>query len=120
MYIMRKIFTLFLLMAGFVVSAQQYNNEWIQYNQTYYKIKVGKPAGGQPGSVFRIPKTLLDAYGIGNTQVQNFELWRNGQKVPFYPSVSGGTLPSDGYLEFWAEPNDGKADNPLYRDPSYQ
>jgi len=117
---MRKIFTLLLLLAGFVVSAQQYNNEWIQYNQTYYKIKVGKPAAGQPGSVFRIPKTLLDAYGIGNTQVQNFELWRNGQKVPYYPSVSSGTLPSDGYLEFWAEPNDGKADKPLYRDPAYQ
>ena len=117
---MRKIFTLLLLLAGFVVSAQQYNNEWIHYNQTYYKIKVGKPAGGQPGSVYRIPKSLLDANGIGNTQVQNFELWRNGQKVPFYPSVSGGTLPSDGYLEFWAEPNDGKADKPLYRDPSYQ
>jgi hypothetical protein len=117
---MRKIFTVLLLLAGFVVSAQQYNNEWIQYNQTYYKIKVGKPANGQPGSVYRIPRTLLDAYGIGGTQVQNFELWRNGQKVPFYPSVSSGPLPSDGYLEFWAEPNDGKADKPLYRDPSYQ
>lgn len=114
MYIMRKIFTLLLLLAGYVVTAQQYNNEWIQFSQTYYKIKIAR------SGVYRIPKTLLDANGLGNTQVQYFELWRNGTKVPFYPSVSSGTLPADGYLEFWGEPNDGKADKPLYRDPAYQ
>jgi hypothetical protein len=85
-------------------TAQQYNNEWIKYSQTYYKIKiVGE-------GVYRIPKSLLDANGIGGAQVQNLELWRNGEKVPFYPSVSSGVLPSNGYLEFWGEPNDGKAD----------
>jgi hypothetical protein len=118
MYIMRKIFTLLLLLAGFVVSAQTtswpYNNEWIQFNQTYYKIKIARDG------VYRIPKSLLDANGMGNADVQNFELWRNGEKVPFYPSVSGGVLPSNGYLEFWGEKNDGKADKPLYRNPAYQ
>jgi hypothetical protein len=111
---MRKIFTLLLLVAGFAATAQQYNNEWITYSQTYYKIKVAKDG------VYRIPKSLLDAIGIGGTQVQNFELWRNGEKVPFYPSVSSGTLPGNGYLEFWGEKNDGKPDKPLYRLPEYQ
>src|ERR1044071_5425905 len=110
---MRKIFTLLLLVAGFAASAQ-YNNEWIKFSQTYYKIKVGQDG------LYRIPQSLLNANGIGNTQVQNFELWRNGEKVPFYPSVSSGLLPSNGYLEFWGEGNDGKADKPLYRDPAYQ
>ena len=108
---MRKIFTLLLLVAGFAATAQQFNNEWIQYNQTYYKIKIVKEG------VYRIPKSLLDAYGIGGAQVQNLELWRNGEKVPFYTPVSSGVLPSNGYLEFWGEPNDGKADKELYRDP---
>lgn len=111
---MRKIFTLLLLVAGFAATAQQYNNEWIQYSQTYFKIKVAKDG------VYRIPKSQLDAMGIGGTQVQNFELWRNGVKVFFYPSVSSGALPSNGYLEFWGEKNDGKPDQPLYRLPGYQ
>src|SRR5690348_17322367 len=111
---MRKILTLLLLVAGFAASAQQYNNEWIQYSQTYFKIKVAK------NGVYRIPKSQLDAMGIGGTQVQNFELWRNGEKVFFYPSVSSGALPANGYLEFWGEQNDGKPDKPLYRLPEYQ
>lgn len=111
---MRKIFTLLLLVAGFGATAQQFNNEWIKYSQTYYKIKIVREG------VYRIPKSLLDANGIGGAQVQNLELWRNGEKVPFYPSVSSGVLPSNGYLEFWGEPNDGKADKELYRDPSDQ
>lgn len=111
---MRKIFTLLLMVAGFAATAQQYNNEWITHAQTYYKIKVAQDG------VYRIPKSLLDGLGIGGTQVQNFELWRNGEKVPFYPSVQSGALPASGYLEFWGEKNDGKPDKPLYRQPEYQ
>ncbi|HEY8896008.1 MAG TPA: hypothetical protein VIM79_14380, partial [Niastella sp.] len=111
---MRKIFTLLLLAAGIAASGQQYNNEWIKFSQTYYKIKIAKDG------VYRIPKSLLDANGIGNTQVQYFELWRNGEKVPFYPSVSNGVLPSNGYLEFWGQHNDGKPDKALYRNPAFQ
>ncbi|WP_207515097.1 C25 family cysteine peptidase [Longitalea luteola] len=111
---MRKIFTLLLLVAGFAATAQQYNNEWINYSQTYYKIKVANEG------LYRIPKSLLDANGLGNVPVESLELWRNGEKVPFYPSVSGGVLPSGGYLEFWGERNDGKPDKPLYRQPEYQ
>src|SRR5690242_8457268 len=111
---MRKIFTLLLLVAGFAASSQQYNNEWITYSQTYYKIRL------KADGVYRIPRTLLDNLGIGNAQVQNLELWHNGEKVHFYPSVSSGALPSNGYLEFWGERNDGKPDKPMYRDPAYQ
>ena len=114
LFTMKKIFTLFLLLAGYAAVSQQYNNEWIRFNQTYYKFKVAN------AGVYRISKTALDAAGIGNTQVQFFELWRNGQPVPFYPSVPSGTLPSNGYIEFWGKPNDGKADKAMYRDPAYQ
>ena len=69
--------------------------------------------------VFRIPKATLDAVGIGNTQVEYFELWRNGERVPVYPSVANGALPADGYLEFWGILNDGKPDLPMYRDPAF-
>ena len=113
-YTMRKFFTLLLLVAAIPVLAQQYNNEWINYSQTYYKLKVGTTG------LYRIPKAVLDNSNIGSTPVQFFELWRNGQKVPFYPSVPTGILPANGYIEFWGEINDGKADRPLYRDTAYQ
>ncbi len=114
LYTMKKIFTLLLLVMAFSAGAQQYNNEWIRFNQTYYKFKVGN------NGLYRIPKTALDAAGIGTTQVEFFELWHNGEQVPFYPSVPSGALPANGYIEFWGRINDGKADNPMYRDPAYQ
>jgi hypothetical protein len=111
---MRKFFTLLLLLAGCTVAAQQYNNEWIRFNQTYYKFKIAKTG------LVRIPKSVLDAAGIGNTPVEYFELWRNGEKVPFYPSIASGVLPGGGYLELWGRPNDGKPDKAMYRDPVNQ
>lgn len=111
---MRKFFTLLLLIATLPAWAQQYNNEWINYNQTYYKFNVGSTG------LYRIPKSVLDNAGIGGTSVQFFELWRNGVPVRLYPSVPGGPLPANGYLEFWGEANDGHVDNRLYRDSIFQ
>ena len=111
---MQKIFTLLLLLCGLNGFSQQYNNEWIRFDQTYYKFQVS--AAG----LYRIPKAVLDNAGIGNTPVEYFELWSNGKMIPFYPSVPTGILPANGYLEFWGQPNDGKADKALYRSPSSQ
>ncbi|MDF2189771.1 C25 family cysteine peptidase [Paraflavitalea sp. CAU 1676] len=111
---MKRFFTLLLMMAALQGLAQSYNNEWINFNQTYYKFKVANEG------LMQIPKATLDAAGLGSTPVQNFELWRNGVKVPFYSPTSSGTLPANGYLEFYAFPNDGKPDFPMYYDPAYQ
>lgn len=103
-----------LIISCVVTFAQPFNNEWIRYSQTYYKFKIVNPG------LYRIPKSTLDAAGIGGMNVQNFELWRNGIAVPIYTSVASGPLPAGGYIEFWGEGNDGKADLPLYRNPAYQ
>ena len=86
---MKKIFTLLLLVASLPMLAQQYNNEWIRYNQTYYKFKVGKDG------VYRISKSTLEQAGLGSVPVESLELWRNGELVPVYPSVNSGILPED-------------------------
>src|SRR4051812_32701810 len=99
-HIMKRILTILLLSLGLTASAQ-YNNEWIRFAQTYFKFKVAKPG------LYRIPKSTLDAAGIGNTQIQYFELWKNGKQVPIYTSTSSGPLGSSGYIEFWGEGNDG-------------
>jgi hypothetical protein len=111
--LMNRILTLLLILCGFT-AAGQYNNEWIRFNQPYFKIKVAAKG------LYRIPKSTLDAAGIGNTSAEYFELWKNGKAVPFYTTSSSGELAANGYIEFWGEGNDGTADKPLYRNPAFQ
>lgn len=111
---MRNFFILLFMLISLSLTAQQYNNEWINFSQTYYKFKVWK------AGIYRIPQSVLAAAGLGNAPVQNLELWRNGAKVALYTSVPSGPLPGDGYLEFWGELNDGKPDKALYLDPAFQ
>lgn len=111
---MKKLLFCLLLLAGFTVNAQVYNNEWIDYSKTYYKFKVGKTG------LHRIPQATLAAAGLGNTPAEHFQLWRNGVEVPIYTSVQTGSLSTTDYIEFWGEMNDGKPDKQLYRQPEYQ
>ena len=94
--------------------AGQYNNEWIRNTQTYFKFKIVNKG------LYHIPKSTLDAAGIGNSGAEFFELWRNGKQVPIYTSSAAGPLAANGFIEFWGEGNDGKPDKPFYRNPIYQ
>jgi hypothetical protein len=111
---MKRILLLLLIAFTLVAKAQVYNNEWIDYSKTYYKFNVGATG------LYRITQPVLSSIGLGATQVQYFQLWRNGQQVPVYTSVQAGTLGGTDYIEFWGEMNDGKPDNILYRQPDYQ
>lgn len=111
---MKKLLFIFFVLFGTVAIAQQYNNEWIDYSKTYYKFKVGKTG------LYRISQSAIAAANLGSIDVSQFQLWRNGQQVPVYTSNQTGVLASGGYIEFWAEANDGKADEPLYRNTGDQ
>jgi hypothetical protein len=111
---MKRIFTLLLLCMPAAIMAQQYNNEWINFNQVYYKFKVGATG------VYRIPQSVIAGAGLGSTPAQQFQLWRNGKQVPMYSTVASGPLSASDYLEFWGEANDGKPDKALYFNQSYQ
>ncbi len=111
---MRKLLFGLLMLLGFVLKAQVYNNEWIDYTKTYYKFKVGKDG------LYRISGASLAASGLGSATAQSFKLWRNGVEVPIYTSVASGTLGSSDYIEFWGKMNDGKPDKELYRDATFQ
>ncbi|MBS1566530.1 MAG: hypothetical protein JST39_19250, partial [Bacteroidetes bacterium] len=111
---MRKIFTLLTLLYSLTGFGQVYNNEWIKPSQTYYKFRIGSDG------LYRISQSTLASLSLAGTPVQQFQLWRNGTQVPLYTSVATGPLPSNGYIEFWGQANDGKADKVMYRDPAYQ
>ena len=110
---MKKILIPVLLLL--VVSARaQFNNSWIDYSKTYYKFKLAKD------TLCRIPQSVLSAAGLASINADNFQLWRNGQQVRIYTSVSGSTFGSTDYIEFWGQMNDGKPDKALYREADYQ
>jgi len=110
-----KIFLLFLfvLMAACSIS-QPFNNEWIDYNKTYYKFQVGSSGW------YHIDQSLLASVELNAVLAQQWQLWRNGKQVPLYASIKTGVFSINDYIEFHGEQNDGKADKELYRDPAFQ
>ena len=111
---MKNFLLALLLITGLLARSQGYNNEWINYNNTYYKFKVGATG------LYRISQPTLASIGIGNTAAEQFQLWRNGKQVPLYTSVQLGPLGGTGYIEFWGEMNDGKPDSMLYKFSTHQ
>ncbi|MBL7732101.1 MAG: hypothetical protein JNM88_13045, partial [Chitinophagaceae bacterium] len=110
----KNLLLLLLLVSAVTASAQPYNNEWINYNQTYYKFKVGATG------VYRITQPTLATAGLGTTAAEHFQLWRNGRQVPLYTTVATGTMTAGDYIEFWGEINDGRPDSALYRIRDHQ
>ena len=96
--------------------AQTYNNEWIDYSKTYYKFKLATTG------LYRINAATLQSLGLGNTPANQFQLWRNGQRVPIYLSNSDEStaMSSSDYIEFWGKRNDGEPDAALYKNKSAQ
>ncbi|MBK0404587.1 hypothetical protein I5M27_16445 [Adhaeribacter sp. BT258] len=120
-YLFRSVFFLsvFTFLIGFptVLKAQTpvYGNEWINYSQPYYKIKVVSTG------MHRLTYNDLVAAGISNVNPQKFQIFRRGQEVAIYVNgQSDGTLNSGDYIDFYGQKNDGKLDNALYRNTSYQ
>ena len=111
---MKRFLLLFFIIAGFTVQGQVYNNEWIDYNKTYYKFKVGVTG------LYRITFNDLSTMGISSASAEHFQLWRNGKEIPLYTTSASGQISADGYLEFWGERNDGKPDTKIYQVPDYQ
>jgi hypothetical protein len=111
---MKRILLLLVLLWSLSAGAQLFNNEWIDYNKTYYKFRVGATG------TYHIKQSTLVAFGLGSVNADYFQLWRNGQQVPIFTTATNAPLGSSDYIEFYGEKNDGKPDNPLYRESDWQ
>ncbi|MEP7141741.1 MAG: C25 family cysteine peptidase [Ferruginibacter sp.] len=105
---MKKLLFPFFIMCTLAGTAQ-YNNNWIDYNKTYYKFKVAKDG------LYRIGQAALSSINLGTIPAEQFQLWRNGEQVRLYTSIAAGPLGSNDYIEFQGKMNDGIPDKPLYR-----
>ncbi|WP_207432212.1 C25 family cysteine peptidase [Sabulibacter ruber] len=92
-----------------------YGNEWINYNQKYYKIKV--PTTG----IYRLDRAYLQAAGINGVDPRNFQLFRRGKEVAIHvEGEADGSFDANDFIEFYGEKNDGALDRELYKNPEHQ
>jgi hypothetical protein len=109
-------FILLLVILPSGIKAQPFGNEWINYSQKYYKIKITN------NGVYRITPATLTAAGIPLSSIdpRNYQLFNNGVEQKIYiQGESDGTLDSADFIEFYAERNDGSRELPLYTNTSF-
>ena len=108
--------TCFICLVGLPLLGQMHNgnygHEWINYTQSYYKIKVWKDG------IHRIPKQTLVNGGIqlSNLQANQLQLFVRGQEVPIYVQVNNNEIE---YIEFYGEKNKGQVENNFYPKPQW-
>ena len=98
-----------------LASAQSFGNEWIDYSQKYYEIKVAE------NGIYRISFANLISAGIPVNSIdpRTFQVFGRGKQVAIFiqGELDNSFDPSD-YIEFYAEKNDGWLDEELYKGSS--
>ena len=91
-----------------------YGNEWIDYDKSYWKIKVADDG------VKRITFEMLEDFGFPSSETtgQNLHLFSLGEQVPLHVSTNG-TFSAGDYIEFFGHKNRGELDEHLFADSSY-
>ncbi|MEP7322953.1 MAG: C25 family cysteine peptidase [Saprospiraceae bacterium] len=89
-----------------------YGNEWIRYNQTYYKFYISKDG------LYQLTYNELLAAGIPLNTIKGAQLqvWRNGIEIPLLVNNSGIWNTND-LLQFWGTKNRSELDALLFSDP---
>ncbi len=86
-----------------------YGNEWIDFDKTYWKIKLADDG------VYRISFELLENLGfpINEASGQSIQLYRLGEQVALHVNNQGVLQPGD-YIEFFGHKNRGELDQHLF------
>ncbi|GAB3326725.1 hypothetical protein GCM10027299_26090 [Larkinella ripae] len=105
-------FLIYLFAQEIKAQTKSFGNEWIGYNQTYYRIPVTQ------AGIYRLTASDLQKAGISLAAIDpvGFQLFRRGQELAIH--VAGEAdhqFDADDYLEFIGERNDGRQDSLLYR-----
>jgi hypothetical protein len=107
--------TLLAVLLASQVSAQ-IGNEWINTNQQYFKIPVGKDG------LYRLTYSSLQTAGLPtSTDPRTFQLFHRGVEHAIYVAgENDGQFNASDYLEFFGQQNDGVLDTELYSSPTNQ
>jgi len=108
---LKHLFHVILLFFATSLLGQSAANDWIDYNQSYYKFPITQKG------VYRISYQDLQNAGIPLLGIQpnDFQLFARGEEQAIYiPNPNDGTFDQSDYIEFYAEPNDGWLDTVFY------
>ncbi|MDX2304131.1 MAG: C25 family cysteine peptidase [Microscillaceae bacterium] len=98
-----------------VLKAQIYGNEWINYNQSYFKISVLQEG------IYRLNQSNLQNVGVNGVDPRQLKLYHRGVEQSIYiKGQEDGVLDAGDYLEFYGKRNDGTLDLLLQTDPTKQ
>ena len=101
------------LLSFFALQAQNMGNEWINYNQKYYKFKVVEDG------IYRISYSALQNAGVPLSSIsnpKNFQIFGRGEEQYIYVhNENTGVFGPNDYIEFYAQKNDGWYDSVLYK-----
>ncbi|MBU2913193.1 C25 family cysteine peptidase [Reichenbachiella agariperforans] len=109
--------SLLLWICSITALAQPYGNEWINFNQSYFRIPIAE------NGIYQITRTELSAAGVpvGSLDPRKLQIFHQGQEIAIYVSgENDGVLNSNDFVAFYAEKNDGTTDTPLYVAPDAQ
>lgn len=107
----KRLFLLPFFLLSLPVLAQPFGNEWIRYDQQYYRIKIWNDG------VYRIPRNVLLAAvpALQSVDPRNVQLFGRGEEQYIYiEGEEDGSWDDGDYIEFFGRKNDGWLDNVLY------
>ncbi len=113
---MKLILSICLLFLLNGIGFAQYGNEWIDYNNSYYKIKIVE------NGIYRLDYSTLQNAGVPVSTIALSDIKMYGKEKPVSVEVVDADLSTDfstgDYLLFYAERNDGWLDSLVYDDPT--
>ncbi|HET6542291.1 MAG TPA: C25 family cysteine peptidase, partial [Chryseolinea sp.] len=114
---MRSFFLLFFSLLVSLKSFAQVGNEWIDFNQTYYKIPVAKE------SIYKVSYSDLQAAGfpVDGIDPKRIQLFHRGiEQSIFVEGEDDLQLDPSDFIEFYGQRNDGTLDAALYKPSTVQ
>ncbi|TAE75428.1 MAG: hypothetical protein EAZ85_02370 [Bacteroidetes bacterium] len=107
------IFIVLFILTFSLESFAQFGNEWINSNQSYYKIPTIQTG------IHRLTQSDLNTAGISGIDPKKFQIFFRGkEQAIFIQGENDGSFDANDYIEFYGRRNDGTLDVNLYEDPS--
>jgi hypothetical protein len=113
----KRVALLVVLLMLAVAAQAQYANDWINFNQTYFKIPVSKDG------VYKLTYSdLLNAgFPVNAVDPRFIQLYHRGKEQAIYvKGQADAVFNSTDFIQFYGKKNDGTLDSLLYRPASSQ
>ena len=93
-----------------------YNNDWINYDQTYFKLAVAQDG------IYKISQAELSAAGFPvSADPRNIQIFHRGkEQAVLLEGQNDGTFDPSDFILFFGQRNDGATDTDLYVSPEAQ